>query len=247
MVKLLVLREGMRLLGLELSAELEHRFHRYQEGLAQWNQRVNLTSKAALADAERVHFLDSLALVPLLQREMPDALSMVDVGAGAGFPSVPMKLFVPRLHLTLVEATSKKADFLSWLVMELELQNVNVVAQRAETLAHDSRYRESFDVATARALGPLATVLELTLPFCRIGGVAVMPRAGDVAGEVAAATAVAQELGGLLQPPELVQVSTLRKDSAVVLVDKVALTNTRYPRRAGLPARRPMRNDTHDG
>jgi 16S rRNA (guanine527-N7)-methyltransferase len=235
-----LLREGMRALGLELSARQEGQFRRYQEGLALWNQRVNLTSKAALADVERVHFLDSLALVPILQHEMPAAARLVDVGAGAGFPGVPVKLLMPWLQLTLVEATARKADFLKWLVGELELKEVEVVAQRAEQLAHQPGLREAFDVATARALGLLPTVLELTLPFCRVGGLVAAQRAGEVAGEVAAATAVAQALGGRLRSPLPVLVPGLRKDVAVVLTDKVSVTSSRYPRRTGMPAHRPL-------
>ena len=241
MIRSSVLQEGARRLGLGLSAKQERQFNLYQEGLAGWNRQVNLTSKTALAGIERVHFLDSLALVPLMQRDMPNALSLVDVGAGAGFPGVPVKLALPDLRLTLVEATSKKADFLRWLVAELGLSNVDVVAQRAEQLAHVPGYREAFDVATARALGPLAAVLELTLPFCRMEGMVMAPRAGDVADEVTSAAPIAHELGGHLRPPEPAPLPASRKGASIVLADKVAPTSPRYPRRAGLPAHRPLR------
>ena len=235
------LEEGVRLLGLRLSTKQERQFNRYREGLDRWNQRVNLTSKGALADADRVHFLDSIALVPLVQREMPSASSLVDVGTGAGFPGVPVKLLLPELHLTLVEATQKKADFLRWLVAELDLSNVRVTAQRAERLAHLPEYREAFDVATARALGPMPVVLELALPFCRLGGMVMATRAGDAVGEAAATASIARELGGRLRSLEPASFRTSGKETLIVLVDKVAPTGARYPRRTGLPAHRPLR------
>ena len=235
-----VLRAGTRALGLELSAGQERQFRSYQAGLEEWNTRVNLSSAAALADAERVHFLDSLTMVPLLRREASEDARVVDVGAGAGFPGVPAKLLLPRLRLTLVEATGKKAAFLEWLVTELGLEGVEVVAQRAEALAHQKGYREGFDVAVAKALGPLATVLELTLPFCRQGGLVVALRAGDVAGEVAAATGVAEQLGGQVRPLLPVHAPGLRRDAALVVLDKLGPTPDRYPRRVGVPAHQPL-------
>ena len=234
------LRAGARMLGLELSAVQERQFHRYREGLSEWNKRVNLTSRAALADAERVHFLDSLSVAPVLLREVPKTAQVIDVGAGAGFPSIPVKLLLPAIRLTLVEATGKKADFLRWLVSALGLKDVCVVAQRAEELAHQPGYRESFDVATARALGSLPTVLELTMPFCEVGGIVVTPRAGDVSVEVDQASGVAEALGGRLRPTVQVDIAGLRSDAALVVADKVTRTEGRYPRRSGVPARRPL-------
>ncbi len=228
------------MLGLELSAVQERQFHRYREGLNEWNERVNLTSRAALADVERVHFLDSLSVAPVLLREAPETARVIDVGAGGGFPGVPIKLLLPAIRLTLVEATGKKADFLRWLVSALGLKDVCVVAQRAEELAHQPGYRESFDAATARALGSLPTVLELTLPFCEAGGIVVMPRAGDITAEVDQASGVAEALGGRLRPPVQVGIAGLRGDMALVVADKVAHTEARYPRRSGVPARKPL-------
>lgn len=238
------LRIGAEALGLALSEGQEDQFRRYLQGLAEWNQRANLTSSSALANAERTHFLDSLTVVPLLRREALDAGRLIDVGTGAGFPGVPVKLLLPKLGLTLVESTGKKAEFLRWLVAELGLEEVEVVCERAEVLAHRPGYREAFDVATARAVGELATVLELTLPFCKKGGLVVAQRAGDVAGEAVKATDAAEALGGRLRPVEPVQVPGLREDAALVVADKLASTSPRFPRRSGVPAHRPLAGRT---
>ena len=235
-----VLSAGARVLGLELSAEQERRFLRYRDGLVEWNQRMNLTSRTALEEIERVHFLDSLSLVPLLRREGHETARVIDVGTGAGFPGVPVKLLMPATRLTLVEATRKKADFLRWLVVELELDEVVVVVARAEELAHQPDYREAFDVAVARALGGLSTALELTLPFCALGGLVVVPQAGDVGPRLAGASQAAEQLGGHLRSLEPLIVPGLRDNAVLVIVDKVAATEVRYPRRTGVPAHRPL-------
>jgi 16S rRNA (guanine527-N7)-methyltransferase len=234
------LRTGAQAFGLELLAAQELQFHRYREGLAEWNNHFNLTSKSALADIERVHFLDSLTLLPLLLREVPMPARLIDIGSGAGFPGIPVKLLMPEFRMTLVEATGKKAHFLRWMASELGLEGVDVREERAEELGHDTEHRAAYDVALARAVGPLTTVLELTLPFCRVGGIAVVHRAGAVVEEVALATGVAETLGGRMRPALPVEVPGLREDAALVVVEKIAPTDMRFPRRAGVPARRPL-------
>ncbi len=227
-------------LGVELSSDQLDQFQRYKLGLEAWNQRVNLTSQKALERIEQVHFLDSLSLIPVLRHWAPDAQRVVDVGAGAGFPGVPIKLALPHLHLVLVEATQKKADFLVWLVGELGLDEVDVVVQRAEDTARSPQYRESFDVVTARALGPLPVALELTLPLSKIGGVVVIPQRGDVASEIRRSTLALDELGGKVVAVEPVSTDGLPQDSVAVVVKKEILTPERYPRRVGIPSKRPL-------
>ena len=241
-VPLEVLRKGARTLGLELSRAQIGQFRRYLAGLLEWNRRGGLTSPKALAEAERAHFLDSLTLVPLLKRRLPDVRRVVDVGTGGGFPGVPIKLAMPGLHLVLVEATQKKADFLRWLVAELGLADVEVLAQRVEEVAHQPPYREGFDAATARALGSLPAVLELTLPLCRIGGLVIAPRRGGVAVEVAGSAHALEALGGRLEAVEPVTVTVpgLQAGSELVVIEKVAPTPDRYPRRPGMPAKRSL-------
>ncbi len=239
-VQLEVLRTGARTLGVELSPAQLDQFRRYLAGLLDWNPRSGRTSPKALAEAERVHFLDSLTLVPLLKRRLPDARRVVDVGTGGGFPGVPIKLAMPGLRLVLVEATRKKADFLRWLVAELGLEDVEVLAQRVEDVAHLPSYREGFDVAIARALGSLPAVLELTLPLCRTGGLVIAPRRGDVAAEVAGSARVLEALGGRLEAVEPVTAPGLGEGSELVVVEKVAPTPDHYPRRPGMPAKRPL-------
>ena len=235
-----VLANGAAALGVDLSPSQIAQFATYLDGLAQWNARTNLTSPAALADAVRVHVLDSLTLAPLVTREAPGAARLVDVGSGAGFPGLALKVAMPGLHVVLVEATRKKATFLEWVVRELGLEGVEVRAERAESLGHVSAYRETFDVATARAVGALPVVLELTLPLCRVGGVLLAPRGTDAAREADDAARASRELGGDTPRAEpTLSVGGVER-TAVVIVRKIGPTPSRYPRRDGMPAKRPL-------
>lgn len=234
------LLEGARRLGIALSAEQRRQFTAHLDGLREWNRRVNLTSAAALADAERVHFVDSLTLAPLIQCLRPDAERLLDVGSGAGFPGLPLKIALTRMRVTLIEATGKKAAFLRWAVEALGLEGVDVLNGRAEEAAREPALRGKFDVVTARALGPLPVVLELTQPFARPGALVALPRAGDVASEAAAAAPIAALLGGRMLKPAPVDMPGLRADAAIVLVEQVSPSPERYPRRTGLPATQPL-------
>ncbi len=230
-----ILEAGAAALGVPLDAAQLGLFGRYLAGLRDWNRRLNLTSAAALADAERTHFLDALALAPYL-RELPVSAGLVDIGSGAGFPGIPLKLAMPGIELALVEATAKKVEFLRWLVGELSLTGVAVHGGRTEDLAHDPALRERFDAATARALGAFPTVLELTLPFLRVGGVLLAQRGNAGPAEASAVTGAAEALGGRLRAVE-----STGEGRYVVVVDKVSPTPERYPRRSGMPAKRPLR------
>jgi 16S rRNA (guanine527-N7)-methyltransferase len=237
MSQLELLTDGARHLGVDISEGQETQLRRLLDGLAVWNTRINLTSASALADAERVHLLDSLVLVPLIRRDQPSAQCLIDVGSGAGFPGLVLKVMMPEIYVVLVEATQKKADYLRWCTGELGLTDLDVVAERAEDAARFDDLRERFDVATARALGPLPVVLELTLPFCRVGGVLLTSRGVDADAEADAAQGVAGQLGGKIRGAEPVSLPGPVERKATVLVDKVRSTPERFPRRAGMPAK----------
>ena len=239
MTDLNILAKGADALGVELSDLQLGQFRTYLDGLAEWNKRKNLTSPAALADAERVHLLDSLTLVPAIRRESPRARRLVDVGSGAGFPGLALKVALPELDVVLVEATGKKAEFLTWMTNSLGLGDVEVLAERAEAVARRDGYREAFDVATARAIGQLTLVLELTLPLCKVGGVLLAQRGADAEAEAALAAKASSALGGG-EP----NVEPLASDAgirgSITVVRKIAETSGRFPRRDGIPAKRPL-------
>ena len=238
---LAVLVAGAKQAGCELTDQQVELFGRYLAGLRSWSGRANLVSASALADAERVLFLDSLALVPLLRRKQVSAARLIDVGSGAGFPGLVLKLVLPELDVVLLEATRKKASFLTWMAGQLGLGGVQVRAERAEEAGRDPELRESFDVATARALGPLPVVLELALPFCRTGGTLIAPRgASAAAAEAESSASVAAALGGRIAGVERPAIDGVAERTALVVVDKTGATPARFPRRTGVPAKRPL-------
>ena len=222
-------------MGIPLPREAPERLARYRELTAAANARFNLTSPAALADIERVHFLDALSLVPLLPR---GAASLVDVGSGGGFPGLVLAVVLPALRVTLVEASAKRAAFLRETAGALGVA-AQVEEGRAEALARTPALREAFDAATARALGALPVVLELTLPFLRVGGVLLAQRGADGEREAQSATGAAELVGGRVRSAEAVNEGAGGK--VVVVVDKTAPTPAAYPRGVGRPAKRPLR------
>ncbi len=239
MTDLDVLAEGARTLGVNLDDRQFAQYQAYLEGLAAWNMRTNLTSPAALADAERVHLLDSLTLVPIIKRLEPTAARLVDVGSGAGLPGLAIKIAMPDLQVVLVEATQNKAAFMSWAASTIELDGVEVVAERAELVGRYARFRGAFDVATARAIGPLAVVMELTLPLCKVGGTLLAQRGAYAEREASEAESAAWELGGAMAVEWAETRGGIR--SGIVGVTKTDETPDRYPRRTGIPAKRPLK------
>jgi 16S rRNA (guanine527-N7)-methyltransferase len=225
--------------GVRLTPAQLRQFETYLSLLGEWSQRVNLVGNASDEVVVRRHFLESIALgAALREREIlrPDAC-VLDVGAGAGFPGVVLKIVWPATRLTLIEATAKKAAFLSALVGALELDSTPVLAGRAETLAHDPALRARVDVVLARAVAPLPALVELTLPFARGGGRVVTPKGSRAAEEVAAATRALAVLGGRAFTAPL---NVPGPAQTLVCVVKQRETPTEYPRRPGTPAKSPL-------
>ncbi len=222
--------------GLPLSADQLRKFARYADELLAWNAHTNLT---AITDREAIyvrHFLDSLVLA----RFWGDApASLVDIGTGAGFPGVPLKILRPPLALTLVDSVGKKTAFLRHLVAVLGLDPVRVITGRAEELGRDPREREQYDVVTARAVADLRVLAEYGLPLLRVGGVLLAPKGAEAATEAAAARRACALLGGALEQVASVELPGI-EPRALVVVRKVAPTDPRYPRPVGVPARRPL-------
>ena len=236
--------EGASALGLSLTVEQQAAFQAYYEELVAWNQMFNLT---AITDYEQVqirHFLDSLSCLLALELRLalgrPEA-RMIDVGTGAGFPGIPLKLVCPAVRLTLLEATGKKGTFLEHVVGRLALRRVTVVSARAEDLAHDPTHREQYDVALARAVADLPVVVEYTLPFCKVGGWVIAQKGEAGAAEAWSAQKAIALLGGELRQVMPVELPGLPEDRSLVVIEKVSPTAAAYPRRPGIPAKRPLR------
>ena len=229
--------------GAPLDAGQLEAFEQYRAELLAWNRRVNLTAVTDPDEVELRHFVDSLscllALADLLAGGVP--ARVIDVGSGAGFPGIPLKLARPEIELTLLDSVGKKTAFLGRLIERLGLEGVTIVTGRAEELGRQSDHRERYDVALARALAQLPVVLELCLPFVRVGGRLVAHRRGDLVGQQQEAAPAARELGGRFREPVVVDLGSALGAYGLVLVDKVTPTPERYPRRVGVPAKQPLR------
>lgn len=232
---------GANSIGIELDSYQIQLFERYYSFLRERNSSVNLTSKNALELTEIRHFLDSLQVSLALSHDMLHSGSFVDIGSGAGFPGLPMKIAFPDLRPTLIESVGKKTRFLEELVVKLDLDNVSVVTARAEIMAHRDDHREKFDFAVARAVANISTLVELTLPFCRIGGLVIIPKGPHIQRELDDGMNAISELGGKVQNVISTNIYEFgHRPSNLLVIEKIHGTSDRYPRRAGLPAKRPL-------
>jgi len=233
---------GLEQLGLSLNFRQTEQFQLYYEELVEWNKKVNLTAITEYEDVQVKHFLDSLTTIVPLKNEpwIKKDLLLLDVGTGAGMPGVPLKIFLPEIRLVLIESVAKKTAFLQHLVSCLDLENVYILTGRAEDIAHHDNRREKFDMVVSRATGNLSTTTELTLPFCRQGGIFIAHKKGQIDEEVNCAMKAIDLLGGKLREISMMDIEGLRT-RCLVIIDKIGTTPQQYPRRAGVPAKRPLR------
>jgi len=230
-----------RKLGLELSPTQIEQFQVYYQELVDWNKRVNLTAITDLEGVQINHFLDALTVALAWQPPTGDAEPrLLDVGTGAGIPGIPLKIVFPNIGLVLLEATAKKATFLYHLKDKLSLDNVEIVVGRAEELAQRDEYREMFDLVLSRAVAKLPTLVELALPFCAVGGTFVAHKKGNVDWEILQAEAAITTMGGKLREVKSVDLPEFPDQRLLVVIDKLYPTPEKYPRRPGIPAKRPL-------
>lgn len=237
-----LLERGARAIGIALSERQLEQFAAYANALDAWNQRVNLTAVIGPEAVQTRHFLDSLSCaLPVLALLNGDgAPTAIDIGSGAGFPGLPLAIAFPNLRMVVLEATAKKAQFLEHVVARLRLPTVTALPGRAEELARREEHRDVYDLAFARALAPLPVALELCLPFVRPGGRLVLPRGSDLAAQLETGHDAARELSARLHPPLPVAIEGLPANRTLVVAEKLAPTNARYPRRIGVAAKRPL-------
>lgn len=232
---------GAAELGISLKDHHLTAFATCHEALVTWNQRFNLT---AITDWEAVlirHFLDSLSCLRAIhQQELTAGARVVDVGTGAGYPGIPLKIVCPGMRLTLVEATRKKVTFLEHLVGELGLKDVRAIHARAEQLGQDPAHRERYDWAVARAVAKMPTLVEYLLPLVAVGGSTLSQKGQDAPAEVHEAAYAISTLGGDVRQLVPVELRGLAETRYLVVVNKVASTPAKYPRRPGMPDKHPL-------
>ena len=238
-----LLEGGAAALGVALDGTQRDRFRRYGELLLATNERMNLTAITEPEQVQALHFLDALTLIApirewMARAERPRPL-LLDVGSGAGLPGLALKIALPELRVTLLDATGKRVRFLQETIAALGLEGIGAVQGRAEEAGRDPDWRERYDLVTARALARLPTLLEWCLPFARVGGLVLSPKAGDLTAELVEGERAAAILGGRLRAPLPIALPEL-PGRLIVPIEKVQYTPPRYPRGGGQPSREPL-------
>ncbi|MEO8972725.1 MAG: 16S rRNA (guanine(527)-N(7))-methyltransferase RsmG [Ktedonobacteraceae bacterium] len=229
--------EGVRQLGFALNDAQLEQFLTYRKELLDWNTRMNLT---AITNPEEVlikHFLDSLTLLPLIDRPR---LRLLDIGTGAGFPGLPLKIARPHWSITLLEATGKKVTFVNHIIDTLHLADVVAVHGRSEELAHKPEYRARFDVVTARAVAAIPTLLEYAAPYCRVGGLIIFPKKGDISDELTQGKRAAILVGAAFKTEKTLSLPGLPDERNLLVWEQRKVCPAQYPRSGAAMAKNPL-------
>lgn len=229
--------EGVNQLGLVLSETQIEQFLTYREELLDWNTRMNLTAITNPEEVLEKHFLDSLSLLMVYDRP---ATHLLDIGAGAGFPGLPLKIVRPQWQVMLIEATGKKVSFLQHIIETLQLENVVAVQGRAEELAHKPDYRASFDVVTARAVAALPMLLEYAAPYCRIGGQIILLKKGEIAEELKQGKRAAKQVGASFKSDIVVNLPGLDDGRRLLVWEQQKSCPLQFPRSGSIMAKKPL-------
>lgn len=232
-------QQTLSLLGIQLTHSQLDAFYIYERELLKWNAQFNLT---AIHDPEQIrvkHFLDSLTCLRVMGESQPE--SVVDIGTGAGFPGLPLKILNPAMRLTLVESVAKKTKFCNHLVDQLGLEGVEIIQTRAETLGQEVEHREQYGCALARAVAVLPVLVEYLLPLIHVGGTMIAMKGEGAPAEAHDAEHAIGVLGGHLRRLIHLTLPGVAEERYLVVIDKIAPTPETYPRRVGIPGKRPLK------
>ena len=227
--------------GVELSEKQLEQFDLYLRELQEWSQKFNLTAIVEPEGIRTKHFLDSLCVVKAFPQEFVPQ-SMIDIGTGAGFPGIPLKIIFPDAKLTLVESVKKKAGFCEHMVELLDMKDVMVSSARAEEIGQDPAHREQYPLVLARAVANMPILVEYLLPLAKVGGLVIMQKGSSAHREAEASRNAIRLLGGKLEEIIPVMLPGLEDERFLVVLEKVKATKAEFPRRVGIPAKAPIQN-----
>jgi 16S rRNA methyltransferase gidB len=229
--------EKSKILGVRFSVEQIEQFYKYMNLLIEWNEKMNLTAITEPKEIILKHFIDSITILKYID----DNSKLVDVGTGAGFPGVPLSIMNPTLKITLVDSLNKRLIFLQEVVKELNLKNIEIVHARAEEFGQNKNCREKFDIATSRAVANLATLSEYLVPLVKIDGKIISMKASNAKEEINDAKKAIEVLGGKIEKIEEFDLPESDIGRTIIIIDKNKCTPAIYPRKAGTPAKEPIK------
>lgn len=236
-----ILVEGAQKIGIELNKVQIECFSRYLDLLIKWNQKINLTSLKISSEIISKHFLDSISCIKAINQYIHlEEINIIDVGTGAGLPGIPIKIVSPLIELSLLEAKKKKIIFLEKLIEKLNLKKVKILNGRAETFGRCSDYREKYDLVISRAVAPLNILSEYCLPLVRIGGLFIAQKGRSYKEETEKGINSINFLGGELIKVENIQIPFIKQERYILVIRKIKDTPSGYPRREGMPQKRPL-------
>lgn len=236
-----LLDAGCGELGIILTEKQKEQFFKYFELLTEWNKVMNLTAITEMPEVVTKHFVDSLLVVKVLDGIRTETYSCIDVGTGAGFPGIPLKIAFPQLQITLLDSLNKRVGFLNTVIQELGLTGIQAVHGRAEDFGRDKEYREQFDLCVSRAVANLSTLSEYCLPFVKQGGSFLPYKSGKVEEEAREAEGAVKKLGGSMGDTKTFILPGTDVDRTFVPIDKIHMTPKKYPRKAGMPGKEPLK------
>jgi 16S rRNA (guanine527-N7)-methyltransferase len=236
-----LLDAGCEELGIVLTEKQKEQFFKYFQLLTEWNQVMNLTAITEMPEVVTKHFLDSLLVVKVFDGIRTEAYSCIDVGTGAGFPGIPLKIAFPQLQIMLLDSLNKRVGFLNTVIQELGLTGVTAVHGRAEDFGRNKEYREQFDLCVSRAVANLSTLSEYCLPFVKAGGEFLPYKSGKVEEEAREAESAVKKLGGSMRETKTLVLPGTDVDRTFVPIDKINVTPKKYPRKAGMPGKEPLK------
>lgn len=230
------MKENLKKIKIELSEEQINQFYNYMNILIEWNKFMNLTNITEPSEIIQKHFIDSLTAL----KDIRENDAVIDVGTGAGFPGIPIKIAYPKTKITLLDSLNKRIKFLNEVIERLNLDDINTIHGRAEELAHNEKHREKYDIAIARAVAPLNVLSEYLLPFVKINGYAICMKGTKGKVEAEEGTRAIKVLGGELISIREFDLPSTEIGRTIIEIKKNKLTEKKYPRKAGTPSKEPL-------
>ena len=230
------LKEFANEININLNDEKIEKFLKYKEMLKEWNEKINLTAIVEDNDIIIKHFIDSLTI----EKYVGEKIRLIDVGTGAGFPGIPLKIVKSNIELTLMDSLKKRLIFLNEVSKELKLENVQIIHGRAEDIGKDVKYRETYDIATARAVANINVLWEYCLPLVKVGGIFICMKGSNIE-ELEESEKALEKLGGKIEKVEEICLPGTEIERNIIIIRKVKNTPKEYPRKAGVPSKNPIK------